>query len=183
MSRTLLASTVLGILSAVTVQAQTPKSFLGSLDFSAPATKPLRDVTCANFAGTWKGTCSDQSDHAPVEESFTITQKDCGNIEVQSDKNKMSIQVGGTVSMGGAIPGNPAINFGGSLVSNWDKDHKVLSLYVNGGGKELTIDGNGAGYSMTETVQLASDTKLAVAATVAGSANKTFTCSFDKQAR
>jgi hypothetical protein len=182
MKRLLVSATVFGLAAVTSVRAESPKSFLGTLDFSRPVSRPMTDVTCASFAGSWKGTCTSPSGDAPVDEAFTVVQKDCGSVEFDTDKGNVTIPVGGSFSLGGALAGDPAISFGGSVTSSWNAEHKVLSLYVMAGGKKLTIDNAGGGFFVKEDIQLASDSKLAVDVFVAGTANKILFCQFDKQA-
>lgn len=93
----------------------------------------------------------------------------------------MTLPIGGVFSGGGSIPGAPAVTFGGTIESNWNKEHTVLNLLMSGGGKKLSIDDEPNGGMIKENMKLEGG-KLIVGFSAYHSKGKvTGTCEFLKQ--
>jgi hypothetical protein len=173
-----------------TISYAQPFSFLRSLEPMLQSRPLTHD--CKNFSGTWKGSCTMTQPlnvPSPVE-TFVLDQQGCESITVSSSASssiKIPLPIGGTVSVGGAVPGTaangavaatPAKSFGASVDSSWDMAHNVLTIYVVGGGKALAIDSAPKGFVAKEDIQLVADNKLTVTITGQGGAGS---CEFDKQ--
>jgi hypothetical protein len=177
---------VISVVTAFNVGAHAANSFSFVDSFSAAPSvtnsRTDRDI-CANFAGNWKGTCS-ATGGTTSSESFTITQQGCAMMKVTADEGKKVafLPVGGVFSMGGAIAGSPAVSFGMNFTSSWDKDQKVLSVFMTAGGKKLAIDEAGGGVALMEKISMPQEKKLSVEVYSHGSAgNKIALCNFDLQ--
>ena len=180
MTRLLNSVLVCGLLSSAIAIASEDLTFLSSLQMMPSVENSRGDGDkCTNFAGSWKGTCK-TADGKTVEEAFQLKQKGCMMIEVTSAKQKTAIAIGGTFSAGGAIPGSPAVSFGGNFNSNWDKEMKVLSVFMGGGGKKLSLNEMGHGFFAKEEVRMMGEKKMGVQIHVMGGEMKKVSCEFDK---
>jgi len=176
---TLILSTCLS-LSALA--ADVPQSFSEQLNLTPQMQTQQTESTqtCADFTGTWKGTCA--VDNKTHDDSFTATQKGCEFLEVTGkDNHKIMIPIGGIVSLEGAVPGNPGSTFGGKINSSWNKEHTTLNLIISGGHKKLVIDEALEGMMLKQDIKL-EEGKLKVDFTAYHSKEKTVgNCSFVKQ--
>ena len=178
MKQTLIAVAV----SAATAAFSAPVTFLSSLN-SMPPVHPSREAgkVCTDFSGNWKGTCT-LAEGKKLDESFSMAQTGCEMLQVSGEKqNTQILPIGGVMTTGGAIPGNPAMTFGSSVDSSWNKEKTTLTISIMGGGKKLASDDAGQGFFLTEEARIVNG-KLAVDIHAAGSSGEIVSfCEFDRQ--
>jgi hypothetical protein len=86
------------------------------------------DASCANFSGTWKGSCT-VGDHK-VENTKTITQQGCyGLLE---DGNYDPIGGSSTLALTIPIPDKGIVSVSATGSSDWNKDRTGLDIHYAG---------------------------------------------------
>lgn len=115
---------------------------------------------CANFSGSWKGSCKVKD--KTFDESVTIEQTGCELIEVTgSEGKKVKLPVGGVMNVSVTVPGKPGFTGSGTLTSNWNEERTVLQVIMGKSGKKLAVDRPSRGMMVSQQVKLV-DGKLAV---------------------
>jgi hypothetical protein len=158
---------------------QKPTGFLDTLKMS-PSIEEFRSSnadTCTDFSGDWKGTC--MASGVKKDEAFTIKQTGCTAVEVTSGTNKVTMPIGGVLSIGGSIPGAPAMTFGGTIQSNWNQDMTELQVSAMGGAKKLELNASPHGGAFFESVKM-KDGKLYVDIYAMGGHSMIAFCEFTK---
>lgn len=175
---------LLSIVSLVATQggATTKKdSFLDRLDLNPEIKITEKEKTrdCADFSGTWKGTCKAQDQ--TKEETISIEQKGCQLMEVTGHEGKkILLPIGGVVEVSLTVPGEPGFTGSGELTSSWNEDHTVLHVIMGKSGKKLAVDKPSRGMMVSQNIKVL-DGKLNVEFTAYHHKDKTTgSCEFSK---
>jgi len=157
-------------------------SFFDLLDASPKLelSKKSEKRECADFSGTWKGTCKVKEQ--TLEETVTIEQKNCDLLKVTGKEGKViNLPLGGVMNSTVTVPGNPGFTGSGSVTSHWNAEHNTVQVLVGKTGKKLAIDRPTRGMMVSQEMKLV-EGKLAVDFTVYYHKEKTTgSCEFSKQ--
>jgi hypothetical protein len=109
--------------------------------FKVPSKKTKESIMCANFSGTWNGTCT-SSDGETLDERVSIRQDNCASFEISGDGYVDTFELN-KIERLGTTSFDYMSDFQASGHTEWDIARQVLTVSVIGNYKSLNYGEHG----------------------------------------